>query len=182
MLRFLKRLFGLKNEAKNPEGIVRKIKVPEKTSTPNYHLKKMENKREEFFYILRSDIEKMGDDNKGMITSIKLKPQKGLTKIEYKDAPKVVETKKGLSKILIDVTLPLDENNSTQYKHLSDLKMLDKGVCVFRIDKFNNCYLLGEHNGLKIVDLNKKKIVFEGEENDAFHRVLFQALKKLLHS
>lgn len=179
MLRFLKRLFGIIDEKKSVELLVKNMHQSDHAtddSLPSY--KKIATSKNRYFYIFREDIAKTEEDKKGLITNILLKPGKIFEELKYENAD-VKEQKRGIAKVLIDVLLEFEEDENYHIK-LSKIKNADKPISILSIDKYNNCSLLGEHNGLKIIDLDKNRVIFEGEENDAFFKVDYNVVKNLL--
>ncbi|MCK5820891.1 MAG: hypothetical protein KAH17_03350 [Bacteroidales bacterium] len=127
----------------------------------------------------KSDIIENNKDNQGVSISISMKPDTGFHVLNLPEAPLVQSRKKGLSAVAHRLEFMVDTDIESTVAFIEEAKG-KKPLCFLYRSGHGDVVILGEENGLELIEYDGSKIEFSGEETDVFFHVSEECFIKLL--
>jgi hypothetical protein len=135
--------------------------------------------RDAFYWLLTSRIIDVDKNSQGLTSSIKLASGNEFTLLAYKGKFALKVKKQGLTRLNCHIELSLEEEDQL-FKQVKDLMSDKAAISILHVDRFGDGFLIGESNGLSILEIDNNKVVFEGIEDNVFYEMTGECLKKVI--
>ncbi|MEA1877764.1 MAG: hypothetical protein U9N86_12980 [Bacteroidota bacterium] len=180
MNRFFKWLLTIfrpdsKNYVKNIQG----ENISDKSEVAYSGSKRKRSFKAVLAWSYKSDIIENNKDNQGVSVSIKMKPKAGFRVLDVAENPLVKSQKRGLSAVAHKLEFVVDTSDESTVALIEEAEN-KRPLCFLYRSVHGDIVILGEENGLELIEYDGSRIEFSGEETDVFFHVSEDCFDKLL--
>ena len=137
-------------------------------------------KKIQLFFIPANEIIGKEETKSGVITDLTVSPTWQFREIKIIGKPIIIEKKRGLAKVVQDIELEYD-NSDNIFDIFAHLKIIDMKISILKIDEHGKGTLMGENNGMKLVNFTKNTLKLSGEEQDVFYKLSAECVQKMIN-